>query len=76
MCRECGSEQQHVEDYDHWRVRPVERLAVSVGPRQKKVVIQGATVVVRNDDGWVHLEVKTDSDVKGWAITVNGKDLP
>lgn len=38
--------------------------------------VDGAKVKLNNDDGWVHVEVETHESVKGWAVTVNGKELP
>lgn len=38
--------------------------------------VEGASVRIRNDEGWLHVTVMADESIIGYAITVNGKDLP
>ena len=38
--------------------------------------VDGASVTIRNDEGWLHVIVKADESIIGYAVTVNGKDLP
>jgi hypothetical protein len=38
--------------------------------------VDGASVRIRNDEGWLHVIVTADESIIGYAVTVNGKDLP
>lgn len=36
----------------------------------------GVKINATQDSGWLHVTVETDDSIIGYAVTVNGKDLP
>jgi hypothetical protein len=47
-----------------------------ISVRGQTMWLDGAKIVASNEDGWLHITVETTDDVIGYAVTVNGKDLP
>ncbi len=38
--------------------------------------VEGARVEVESDNGWLRLIVTTDDSIIGWAMSIDGRDVP
>jgi hypothetical protein len=53
---------------------------VSVPPRisvtKATSFVEAASVTIENRDGWLLVDVKAEPEIIGYAVVVNGRDLP